>query len=333
MAFVATATAAVVLRSYWALWIGSLTGVVVSVVLFWKSSGWRPNTRPSFRGAGEMVRFGGKVSVANMVNFLIRNADNVLIGRVSGPAQLGLYDRSYKLMMLPLVNISGPLGQVMLPALGRLRDDGEAYRRAFLTAVRTLQLVLVPGAAVAAATSDRMIPFLLGPRWSAASDIFFWLSLTGLIQPLPNTMGWLFITSGRVGEQLRWNIFSAAVTLAGFAVGIRYGAVGVAASLFFTAAVRVPILFWYAGIGTSVRAYDLYRSMREPYLAGAAAFYLAHKLSPYLPTGPLLLAGLLAGYVLAILLFLATRDGRSLLKTIIRLCASGLRGFARGADR
>lgn len=330
--FVATVAAAVLFRSYWALWIGMLAGTIITTILMWRASGFRPQGRPSYAGVGEMARFGGNITGFNIVNFLMRNLDNILIAKGAGAAQLGLYDRSYRLMMLPLQNINTPLGKVMLPTLRRVRDDPKAYRRAYLVAVRSILLMTIPGIAVSVATSNELIAFLLGPRWTAAGPIFFWLSLTGLLQPLVNTTGWLFISSGRAREQLYWGLFSAVVTIAGFIVGLPYGATGIAASLFFTLLMRVPIIYWYSVKDTSVSTSDLYRSMVEPTICALVSVFVIKAAAPYLPFGVLLLAGSLLSYVLMIVLLTLTPSGRDLLSTLIRLTRGSLASMVANAS-
>lgn len=92
-------------------------------------------------------------------------------------------------------------------------------------------IVAVPGIAAACATSDRLVPFLLGQRWAGATPIF-WLSLAALVQPIGNVTGWLFIDSGRTGSMVRWGIVSSAILLTGFGIGVQWGAVGVAKAYF-----------------------------------------------------------------------------------------------------
>ncbi len=54
---------------------------------------------------------------ANIFNFLSRNLDNILIGKVWGSVALGLYDRAYKLLLFPLRQVNNPIQRVMEPAL------------------------------------------------------------------------------------------------------------------------------------------------------------------------------------------------------------------------
>jgi PST family polysaccharide transporter len=308
--FCASALAAYFLRSYWALVAGALVGALIQTAMIWAMSPWRPSGRPSFTGLRELVRFGGHVTGFNVVNYLVRNADNVMIAKFVGTSALGLYDRSYKLMTLPLQTLNGPVSRLLVPALSRLQDDPERYRRTFLFALRALMLASVPAIAVATACSNQLMPFLLGARWAGAGPIFFWLGLAALPQPLSNLTGVLFVSSGSTKTFMQWGVFSAVVTLAGFAVGLRWGAIGVAMSLFFTIVARVPILFAVCVRGTSVKQGDLYACMLEALAGAAIAAVITVALGRWLTIAPVLCLALPLSYLCALAIGFLTPDGR-----------------------
>lgn len=312
--FLIAAAAAFFLRSYWALFLGTLAGSLVQTILLWRYSSWRPDRQIRVRGAGDLARFGGHVTGFNLVNFFVRNADFILIARFAGSGAVGLYDRSYKLMMLPLQNINAPVNRLLLPLLSRLHDQPAQYRRTFTFAVRAVMLASAPGIAIATALSDRLMPFLLGERWAAAGPIFFWLGLTGLVQPIANMTGVLFMSSGRAKTMMHWGLFSAAITLLGFAIGLYLaGPVGVAASLFVTMLVRLPLLFALSVRGTSVRQIDLYGAQFVPLFGAGIAVAIALAAAPFLSIGPLLCFAIPLAYTLAIAAALLTPGGRETL--------------------
>lgn len=307
--FVASALA-YLMRSYWALVLATLVGSAIQVGILWRISPWQPTFRVSVSGARGAVKFGGHVTGFNLVNFFVRNADNILIAKFDGVAAVGLYDRSYKLMMMPLQNLNAPVTRLLLPMLSRLQDDPARYRRTFVFATRAIMLASAPGITIAVALSDRLMPFLLGDRWTAAGPIFFWLGLTGLVQPIANMTGVLFISSGRTRTMLHWGWISALVTLAGFAIGLHWGAVGIAASLFATAIIRVPFLFALCASGGSVRQRDLYGAQCEPLIGCALAAALAIWLAPSFQMMPLLCLSMPAAYILAFATSLGSSEGR-----------------------
>jgi PST family polysaccharide transporter len=268
----------------------------------------------------------------NLINFALRNADNVLIAKVSGAAALGLYDRSYRLMMFPIQTINLPINRLMLPVLSRMVGEGERYRRAFLMAASVVCWIALPGIILATALSDPLVRLLLGERWAAAGPIFFWLGLTGVVQTVPNLTGSLFLSTGQTRTMVGWSLFSAVVTLAGFVVGLRWGPVGVAASLFLTTVARTPVLFAICRAGTSIRQRDLYAVSAAPMIGAAVAALGVRFLSQDLAIPVRLILGLVAVYGLASLAVVTTPGGRAVARRTMVLGLSALqrRGPVQG---
>ena len=234
--------------SYWALWFSGLASVCVWVALTWCVSGWRPQI-PKWRlSLDGMFSFGAWIAGHNIANYLVRNLDNILIGRSFGAIALGFYDRAYKLLLYPVENLGNPISRVMVPILSRLQTEPQSYRRAYLHASGLLSLLMMPGMCVAIACAPELVFILLGDEWSSVADIFFWLGFAGLVQPLLMCSTWLFLAEGR-GQDLMWVSLSSSLVISGaFFISLRWGAVGVAtayafAEIFF----HLPIQFFFAG--------------------------------------------------------------------------------------
>lgn len=325
---IATIALAYLLANYWALFFGTLAGSIVQLVLTWAVSEWRPGPRASWSETRPLIDFGGYVAVSNLLNFLTRNADNILIGRYWGAAQLGLYDRSYRLMFAQIQFINSPLARVVLPVLSRLRDEPERYRTAYLFNLRALLLVTVPAAALAASASEQVIRVLLGPAWFAAVPIFFWLALAMLFQPIGNYTGWLFQSSGRAKAYAWWGLVSSVITVASFVVGVRWGAVGVAKAYVIMGVVRFPFLLRWATKDTPVRAIEIALAL-IPFAIGALGIWIVTMvLEGALAPLPLLVVGLPLGYALLIASLYAFPDGRRFLVKLLEL----IKALRRGAS-
>ena len=220
-----------------------------------------------------MVRLGAGITSFNFFNFIVRNLDNILIGRVWGGAALGLYDRAYKFLLFPLLQINAPLARVMLPTLARLRTDPPRYRSVYLRVVNQLLLVTQPGIVFAIATADIFIPILLGEKWRGAAPIFQWMGFAALLQPISGATNWLFI-SQRQSKAFAWSgLFNAAISAFAFCVGLPWGPIGVAAAYSVTQALlRCPAAFWMATRTGPVRLADLYGVATIHALASVASF-------------------------------------------------------------
>ena len=255
-------------RSYWALFVGGLTTMTCSSLGFWASSRWRPGLPRWVTGTRGMVNFGAGITGFNFTNFIARNLDQVLIGRYWGNQELGLYDRAYRLLLFPIQQITFPLAKVMVPALSRMSEEPDRYRRAYLRVAPLLLFVALPGVAVAIAFADVLIPLALGEQWQDSARIFQALGFAGLLQPLNSPAGWLFISQGRTREFLHWGVFAALTTTAAILLGLPYGAFGVAVAYAVHEYLRTPLLWLYIGRKGPVAARDILQATL-PFVLGA----------------------------------------------------------------
>ncbi|HEV8429175.1 MAG TPA: lipopolysaccharide biosynthesis protein [Pyrinomonadaceae bacterium] len=261
--------------SYWAL-VGSQLAVIITgtgmTLLFCR---WVPGLPKRRTGVRSMIRFGGNLTGFTTINYFSRNLDNLLIGRVVGAQQLGLYSRAYQLMALPIDQINEPMGSVAIPSLSRLKDSPESYRRAYLRMLEKIAMLTMPGVILMIITSDWIIHILLGPQWIGAVRIFVILGTSALFQPIANTTGWLLISQGRTQDLLKWGLISGPIIITSFLIGLPWGAVGVATS-YTTARIFVvdPLLYWFVGREGPVKTMDFYKTM-APFVFSSVCALLA----------------------------------------------------------
>ena len=258
--------------SYWAL-VGSQlavisTGTLLTLIL----CRWMPSLPRRDTGVRSMIRFGGHLTGFTTINYFSRNLDNLLIGRFAGAQQLGLYSRAYQLMGLPIDQINEPITSVAMPALSRLADSAESYRRAYLRMLEKIALVTMPTVVLMIATSDWIIRIVLGSQWIGAVRIFVLLGISGLFQPIANTTGWLLVSQGRGNHMFQWGLISGPIIITSFLIGLPWGAPGVAASYAVTRVCVVdPLLYWFVGRQGPVKMIDFYKTMAPFVLASAVA--------------------------------------------------------------
>lgn len=217
-------------RSAISLAIQPVAAACIRSAVLWYLCPWRPGLPTRRAGSLPLIRFGLNVASFNILNYIARNADKVLIGWRAGSNDLGHYERAYRVLTAPLSQINAPLSNVMIPSLSRLVDDPEGYRRSYTATTEMLLLVCVPLAGFVMIARRSVVLVLLGPVWGDAAPILAWLSLAMIVQPLCNTLGWLLISQGRTVALRRWGAVSSVATVMSFVAGLPWGARGVAAS-------------------------------------------------------------------------------------------------------
>jgi len=283
--FVGAATAIVAAwlgAGYWALVFMQLATSVAMAAGVWAASGWRPG-RPRLRcGVRSMVNFGRDIIGFRMVNYFALNSDKILLGRLSGKVVLGLYGRAYGIMAMPISQITWPMTSVAMPALSRVQDDPEKYRSYYIQLVQLLSFVSMPLVVLLAVCSKSVVNLVLGDQWVGAGRIFQILAIAAFIQPVSSTTIVVLLSLGQSGRLLKFGIFNSSVLVLSFAVGVRWGAVGVAAA--YAAAIYI-ILFpglWYCFRKTPVTVAAFLRAIARPTTASLVTALMILSVHPYL---------------------------------------------------
>lgn len=257
---IAALVAAYLGMGYWSLIVMNISGLVCAVPMVWIATCWIPGWFTKNQGTRAHVAFGGYLTGSNVAGYIFRNMDRVLIGKFCSAQELGLYDRAYQLLMMPLNQFIYPLANLAMPVLSRLQDDPGRYRKVYLEMQEKMCFVVAPVIGVILAYNDWIIQLMLGDQWLAASSIFVWLSLIGILQATLGLVGSLFISQGRVKESLWWQIATSIMATLSFVIGLPWGAKGVAVSYALSGLfLRVPLYIWWAGRKGPVSTVDIAR--------------------------------------------------------------------------
>ncbi len=241
VALVVSVSLALAGSGYWALVIGNLAGALASAFYLFVAARWHPRLHCRWPELRAILRFGGTLSAATIVNYGSWNIDYLLIGRSLGSAPLGQYTLAFNLASLPTRKFSWTVSAVLLPAFSRVQDEPDSFRRAY---VQCVSYVALPAAIVltaAAVLGEEAILSLYGDQWSAAVAPFRVLCVAGVVTAVTTVMGLAFRGLNRPGRELLWSIVFFGASLLGVVAGLRAGAVGVAVGM--TAAMiasRVP---------------------------------------------------------------------------------------------
>lgn len=319
----AAVVAGVLGAGYWSLVIMQVAMAAAAAVGRWIAFPWLPGRPRRGVGTREMLRFGGNITGFNIVNYFSRNADNVLIGKFLGTTALGFYSKAYTLLMLPISQIREPLERVAMPALSRIQGDPKKYLAYYKKLVSLLAFISMPLAVLLAIFSTPVIRLLLGEQWLDASNIFKVLAITAFIQPVASTRGLVLISLGQSQRYFKWGLFNALLVVFSFTVGIRWGAIGVAAAYgIANYAILFPSL-WYCFKMSPISIGDFVQALIRPIIAtlamGLVVFFVYRSVassSAVLTLG----LGLAVGFFVYFLAWALMPGGLSFLREIYSYC-------------
>jgi PST family polysaccharide transporter len=230
---------------YWALVAQQLVQASATQLVLVLSSGWLPGRIARAESIRSFVGYGLPLLGSQLLNYTANHADTMVIGLRSGPASLGVYDRAFQLVMMPLLQVQAPSTRVALPVLSRLRGQPNRFAE-FLCFGQIVLLTLVGSAfAVLFAQAPAVVFLVLGPQWSAAVPIFQVLLVAGFFRAAAYATYWVFLAEGLTRAQLRYALATRPLMVALVVVGSFWGVQGVAVAYMVGAAVAWPVaLLW-----------------------------------------------------------------------------------------
>jgi PST family polysaccharide transporter len=267
---------------YWALVAQRLIMPGLLLAGSWAICRWRP-ARPALApGLPDLLRYGGSITASGVSAALARSVDQILIGWLWGPGVLGLYERTTRLVLLPVNNINAPVYAAGMPALSRLVDQPVRYRSMFRQIIQKLALLTVPVFALTAVLADWAVYILFGPAWLEATPLVAMFSVTAAYLPVLLTAGLLYMTQGRTGEMVRATLIDGALCVGAIVAGLPWGVVGVSASIALVGVLaRLPIGFWLASRHGPVSFGDMLDAIAPATCAGAAGAAMGFVLHRY----------------------------------------------------
>jgi O-antigen/teichoic acid export membrane protein len=284
---------------YWALVWMQLGTAISNCVGVWIACGWLPGLPRRHSGVRSMLVFGGNLTGFSIVNYFSRNLDNILIGRVWGANALGFYSRAYNLMMLPLQQINAPLNAVAIPSLSLLQGEPKQFRHHYLKALKAILALTIPIVLLMLILSQEIVQLLLGSQWSEVSIIFLLLGISAFVQPITNTSGWLYVATAKTDRMFKWGLFSSALLVTSFFIGLPYGIRGVALSYSIAKLLQTIPCMYYATRATSITLVDILHTVQQPFVASLLAGAIASgSASQYAPSFPVWVEAILTSIVM-----------------------------------
>ena len=306
-------TVAVLGGGYWSLVALTAGQACATAALSMLISGWRPGWWNISSEVKESIGFGANLTGFNIVNYLCRNVDKLLIGRQWGATELGVYSKAYSLLLMPVQQINGPIAAVALPALSRLQSNGVEYRRYYLKMVQIIAYVSMPLVVVLAVLAEEVVLVLLGQQWMEAVPIFRIFAVFVVIQNVLVTTGWVLQSMGRASRLFKWGAVQAPVFVVACFLGLPWGAQGVAIAATIQAMVMAVPSMWVAYYDSPIAVRDVCIAVARPAWIALALFactwsvlFLMNEFGLVLRLGAVVLSALSLG-VCVFLLFGSVR--------------------------
>lgn len=269
-------------HTYMSLAYGNLVGAFTLAAALMVVGREHNFARIGFSEWRRVYHFGFQMFAVSGVITLSQRLSEIVLGRISGLAGLGLYNRASGVNNMLWGNIHHLASRVMMVDYANHHRSGLSLRGRYIQTVATMTALLWPGFAGLAVVAKPFIFLVYGERWMGAALPLMFLATASLIL-VALTMTWeLFVTTGDVRTQTRLEIIRASVSLPLFIGACFFGIEAAAFSRILDAALAFILYRPHLDRMTGTTLRDLLRV----YLQSAGLTVLA-----ILPAAALVLLG------------------------------------------
>ena len=215
--------------------------------------------RPVFdlRGAGDLVTFGGALTLCQLFWIVQSQSDIVIAGRALDTHDLGLYSEALFLTLIVTGRFIPPINEVAFPAYAELHKAGRALAPYFLRTVRTVMLVVAPIYVGLSLTAEPAILTLFGDKWAEMAPFVAGLALAMPFFALQITCSPTTNAIGRPRIYLATSASGAILFPSLFLIGIGFGPMGLVHAWWLAAPLLLAVTLALTLPAIGVRLRDL----------------------------------------------------------------------------
>ncbi|MGY0564652.1 MAG: lipopolysaccharide biosynthesis protein [Paraglaciecola chathamensis] len=264
--------------SYWSIVAQFLVQFFIQMLLYIYFGKWLPRLPNREVEMSHFFSFGWNLMGAQVLGYFSKSIPSILIGNKLGAVPLGVFDRAFQILMLPLNQLNAPSSSVALPVLSRLNnEDKEKYNNFVLFGQNVMVNIVVLFLALAATQTEQLVIEILGEKWIEITPVFRALCGAGAFLALSYASYWVFVSKGITSSLFKFTLVSRPILILISIAGINWGVEGVAMSYSIGLMINWLLgVFWLRNTGVPVR-----RMIMGPlgvvicyFSASAASYYM-----------------------------------------------------------
>lgn len=233
--------------SYWSLVIQGVVTGLLSLIVVWIVSPWKPRFMFSWASFKELFGFGGRMTAAGLLHTLYLHLRTFIIGKFYSPADLGLYDRGKHLVAVVPGTINGMLSSITYPILATIQNDDTRLAGVYRLYIRITSLVIIWGVFLMASLAVPYVRIMYGDTWLGCVPYLQILAFTFAFEHISSINLNLIKVKGRADIILRLEILKKTLSVAMVLAGATISVAAICWASVIYSQIALFINCWYTG--------------------------------------------------------------------------------------
>ena len=262
----------------WSLVIQHILSAVITLVLLWIVSPWRPRGKWSKCSFGYLWGYGSKILASALLNTVYGNIYPIIIGKLYSAADLGQYTRANGYAALPSTGLTNVLQQVTFPVLSQIQNDDERLGNSYRRMLRFSVFIVFPIMIGMAALAYPLVITLVTDKWSECVPYLQVICFASMWYPVHAINLNLLQVKGRSDLFLRLEIIKKIIITIAIFICVPFGIMGICVGAIFTSIICVVINTYYTGklinVGFIRQMMDMTPTLLNSLAMGALVYFV-----------------------------------------------------------
>lgn len=261
----------------WALVAMHIADAMISLVLLWVISPWRPRGKWSKKSFNYLWGYGSKLLASGLLDTIYGNIYPIIIGKFYSAADLGQYTRAKQYAGMPSHSLTGVIQQVTFPVLSQIQDDDQRLGNNYRRMLRFTVFIVFPIMIGMAALARPLVISLVTDKWAQCVPYLQIICFSSMWYPVHAINLNLLQVKGRSDLFLRLEIIKKALITVVVFVCVPFGIIGICCGSVFTSLACLAINTYYTGklinVGFVRQMMDMTPTLLASLAMGAVVYF------------------------------------------------------------
>jgi O-antigen/teichoic acid export membrane protein len=251
---------------YWAIVSGQIAGSVLSTIVFWKTSTWKPKLFFEFQILMKMLAKSVWNTLEQLFSWIPLGLDTYLITKYLSVSDLGMYSTSRTLFSSAITLTLGGILPVLFSAFSRISDNDILYKKILLISQKAI-FALAAFMGVGVFIFRDIIEYLIfNGKWEGISKIFGVIFLIMSFEYFYLSLGEGLRARGHFRITSLNTVFSVALSVPFLLIGIKYGLLVYVITRSALLYLYFPIIFYNSKRKFGITFLDCIKNSRNIFL-------------------------------------------------------------------
>lgn len=263
----------------WALVVMHVADAIISLILLWLISPWRPRGRWNKQSFNYLWGYGSKLLASGLLDTIYNNIYPIVIGKFYSASDLGQYSRAKGYAAMPSQSLTGVIHQVTFPVLSQIQDDDQRLAGSYRRMLRFTVFIVFPIMIGMAVLAHPLVIALVTDKWEQCVPYLQIICFSSMWYPVHAINLNLLQVKGRSDLFLRLEIIKKAIITIAVIVSVPFGIIGICIGSLCTSIICLAINTFYTGklihVGFVRQMRDMAPTLLVSLAMGAVVYFTA----------------------------------------------------------